>query len=281
MSCSSRFSGRWRKRLRSFVINKIKKHIYHWWNIDYWAVCVRFPSRWTSGGVWQTWEFLWISEFPSTSCLLLNSTCRNTTSNTPPWLKICRYNNSLRSISTSRYNMSGFQLLIRTWGQRLTWWTLRYCWTRSRRRWSLLLVLLSPETPTALPTPVTTPWMRWVHVSTPTEKVSRTGWISRPNPSVNFRNWSSAEFTKEAHDELVHSQRFGWAGRRFHGLCCWVRVGMFLLADAPVRRLVCNKLKCGFPLDQQFPGHAGGWESQLGQQNCDWPQLPGSLPERA
>lgn len=36
-----------------------------------------------------------------------------------------------------------------------------------------------------------------------------------------------------------------------------------------------------FGLDLQFPGHAGGWESQHGQQDGDRSELPGSSPECA
>lgn len=42
----------------------------------------------------------------------------------------------------------------------------RCCWTRSRRRWSLLPVSLSPETLTASTTPITTLLARLVHALT-------------------------------------------------------------------------------------------------------------------
>ena len=32
-------------------------------------------------------------------------------------------------------------------------------------------------------------------------------------------------------------------------------------------------------VDLQFPGHASGWESPTGQQDCHWPELPGTSPE--
>ena len=32
-------------------------------------------------------------------------------------------------------------------------------------------------------------------------------------------------------------------------------------------------------VDLQLPGHASGWESPTGQQDCHWQELPGTCPE--
>lgn len=124
-------------------------------NCSSWGLC--FLLRWTSGGRWRTWTPQWMSGSPPTFWRPSKSSWGARTSSTPSWLKICRWDVAEWTSPMWRPVKLRHEAVC------------RLCWTRRRRRWTLL-VRWSREAPTALTSPRTTPSVRWAghhHLSAP------------------------------------------------------------------------------------------------------------------